>query len=119
MESPLDDGRGLSHKSEPAAEQPQLTQTSMQATQTARYQRAVQRITAEACWLFTEQTALIALDKSGRHGLDFFRVAFYALLGDRLLRLVRIFENDTRVASFWYLYRCNPRSAALAKQHGE
>lgn len=64
--------------------------------------------------MFTEQTALIALDKSGGHGLDFFRVASVALLGDRLLRLVRIFENNKRVASFWYLYRSNPKNVEQA-----
>jgi hypothetical protein len=81
---------------------------------TARYKRTVERVTTEACWLYTEQSALIALGKVDAHGLDFFRVAFTGLLGDRLLRLVRILEENTRVASFWYLYRCSPKSVEQA-----
>ena len=82
--------------------------------QTARYNSSVRRISAEACWLFTEQTALIEIEKVGSHGLDFFRVAFTGLLGDRLLRLVRVFEESVQVASFWYLVRCNPRCVEQA-----
>ena len=81
-------------------------------TFTARYKRTVERVTTETCWLFIEQTALVALGAVDAHGLDFFRVAFTGLLGDRLLRLVRILEQDTRVASFWYLHRCNPKGVA-------
>lgn len=81
---------------------------------TARYKRTVQRVTTETCWLCTEQTALVALGEVEAHGLDFFRVAFTGLLGDRLLRLVRILEEDTRVASFWYLHRCNPTGVEQA-----
>ena len=79
-----------------------------------RYDRAVQRVTAEAFWLFTEQTALRALNSVTSHGLDFFRVAFTGLLGDRLLRLVRVFEQDLQVASFWYLVRCNRKAVEEA-----
>lgn len=83
-------------------------------TATARYKRTLQRITAEVSWLFTEQTALVALSEVDAHGLDFFRVAFTALLGDRLLRLVRVLEEDSQVASFWYLHRCNPKRVEQA-----
>ena len=38
----------------------------------------------------------------------FLIVAFGALLGDRLSRLVRIFEDSKDTASFWYLHRCDP-----------
>jgi hypothetical protein len=83
---------------------------------TARYKRTVKRVTTEASWLLTEQTALVALGRVDAHGLDFFRVAFTALLGDRLLRLVRVLEENTRVASFWYLHRCNPKGVEQALQ---
>jgi hypothetical protein len=84
------------------------------ASFTARYKRTVDRVTRETSWLFTEQTALIALGPVRAHGLDFFRVAFTGLLGDRLIRLVRVLEDDTRVASFWYLHRCNPKDVEQA-----
>jgi len=81
---------------------------------TARYRRTVERVTTETCWLCAEQTALVALGTVDAVGIDFFRVAFTGLLGDRLLRLLRILEEDTRVASFWYLHRCNPKGVERA-----
>ena len=38
----------------------------------------------------------------------FIQIAAGALQGDRLSRLVRILEDSTKTASFWYLYRCEP-----------
>ena len=31
------------------------------------------------------------------------------MLGDRLLGLIRILEDNADAASFWYLYRCAPQ----------
>jgi hypothetical protein len=76
---------------------------------TDRYKRAVRRTTIEAFWLFTDETALIALSNIKSVGLEFFRVAHTALLGDRLLRLIRVFDENQETAAFWYLYRCNPK----------
>ncbi len=74
-----------------------------------RFWRTVRRLLAEVDWLRTEQKALERLIGVDTIGLDFFRVAYTALHGDRLLRLVRVFEQSKRVASFWYLYRCAPK----------
>ena len=79
-----------------------------------RYDRTVERMASEAYWLVTHQTALIELDKVTSPGIDFFHVARIGLLGDRLVRLVRVFEQDTEVASFWYLFRCNPNAVKAA-----
>lgn len=75
----------------------------------SRFWRTVSRLRAEVDWLRTEQTALERLIGVECIGRDFFRVAHTALLGDRLLRLVRVFEQSTQVASFWYLHRCQPQ----------
>ncbi len=72
-----------------------------------RFWRTVRRLLAEVDWLRTEQRALEKL--VGVESIGFFRVAHTALHGDRLLRLVRVFEQSTRVASFWYLHRCEPK----------
>jgi len=73
-----------------------------------RYEHAVERITFEALWLFNDHTALVHLIGVDSLGLDFFRVAANALLGDLLVRLARVFEDKPKqVASFWYLHKCN------------
>ncbi len=79
---------------------------------TKRFWRTVRRLLAEVTWIRVEQRALERLVGTKTKGLDFFRVAHTALLGDRLLRLVRVLEDSTRVSSFWYLYRCAPMEFA-------
>lgn len=74
----------------------------------ARFQRTVTRVTVEACWLHRYQTAISQLQNVEAVGTDFFRVAFSALLDGRLLRLIRLLEENPRCASFWYLHRVNP-----------
>jgi hypothetical protein len=83
-------------------------------TSIPRYKRTVARITKETSWLLIEQEALVALSPVLCHGMDFFRVAGTGLLGDRLLRLIRVLEQDKQVASFWYLYRCNRKGVTEA-----
>jgi hypothetical protein len=73
-----------------------------------RFWRAVRRLLAEVAWVRIEQRALEQLVGVKVIGLDFFRISHTALLGDRLLRMIRVFENSNAVASFWYLHRCAP-----------
>jgi hypothetical protein len=42
-------------------------------------------------------------------GLDFFRVSLNALKDARLIRLIRVLENDSQTASFWYLLKANEK----------
>jgi len=72
--------------------------------------RTVRRLLQELAWVRIEGIALRELEKGHSIGLDFFRVAHTALRGDRLLRLVRIFEDRRDVASFWYVYRCRSKA---------
>jgi hypothetical protein len=75
-----------------------------------RFGRALYRALVETAWLRYEQTALRALGGKDHFGVDFFIVAHTAIAGDRLIRLVRLLEDDSRVASFWYLHRCAPKA---------
>jgi AbiU2 len=74
----------------------------------ARFKRTVERIGAEAFWLRTYQAAICGM-KVQAVGLDFFRVSLNALKDARLVRLIRVLEDDSQTASFWYLLRSNGR----------
>lgn len=74
-----------------------------------RFVRTTERLLHEVHCLRTEQVALQSLSGQQSFGLDFFRVAFTALIGDRAIRLIRVFEESKRVSSFWYLHRCKPK----------
>src|SRR6266545_4252370 len=71
-----------------------------------RIVRSTRRLLHEVYWIRVEQVALKRLTGKDSIGLDFFRVAYTALMGDRLIRLVRVFEDNPQVASFWYVERC-------------
>ena len=73
-----------------------------------RYRRTVERIAAEAFWIYTYQKALCGLTVDAI-GLDFFRVSMNALKDARIIRLIRVLEDDSQVASFWYLFRANEK----------
>ena len=79
----------------------------------ARFRRTVERIAAEAYWLDTYQNAINGMKGVDAIGLDFFRVSLNALKDARLVRLIRVLEDDSQTASFWYLLQCN---ACLAKK---
>ncbi len=76
----------------------------MNADYRDRFERTLKRLLAETYNLMSVQAALEALLDS-RTGV-ILATSFSALLGDRLIRLVRIFENSGDTATFWYLYRC-------------
>ena len=86
-------------------------------TSITRYKRAVERITRETSWLSIDQKALVALGPVVSHGMDFFQVARNWVYSARLLRMVMIFEQGEKVASFWYLYRCNPKGVTAALEN--
>lgn len=74
----------------------------------ARFLRALERFLREMVLLRYQQTALKMLNGRYSVGADFFSIAQRGIYGDRLIRLVRLLEDDTDVASFWYLNRCAP-----------
>ena len=71
-----------------------------------RYKKAIERLSGEAFWLNTYQSAILGMEIDAI-GLDFFRVSLNALQDARLVRLIRVLEDHNRVASFWYVLKCN------------
>ena len=74
-----------------------------------RFREALQRLMRDMDNLRTEQAAIEAFYEARPPRNRFLAVAFIAIQGDRLLRLIRIFENSNDTASFWYLHRCEPK----------
>ena len=74
-----------------------------------KFIRTTERLLHEVHGLRVVQATLRALSGQRSYGLDFFRVAYTALIGDRSIRLIRVFEDSKRVSSFWYLHRCEPK----------
>ena len=91
-----------------------MTTTAKAAHSDARFKRVVERIGAEAFWLRTYQDAINGMKGVHAIGLDFFRVSLNALKDARLVRLIRVLEDDPQVASFWYLLKCNARIVRAA-----
>lgn len=83
-----------------------------------RYRRTVERIGAEAFWLYTYQKALCGLTVDAI-GLDFFRVSLNALKDARIIRLIRVLEDDSKVASFWYLFKANEKLMKQASKEAD
>ncbi|MEE9330814.1 MAG: hypothetical protein V3U89_01160 [Methylophilaceae bacterium] len=81
----------------------------------ARFIRTVKRIGAEAFWLHTYHNAICGMTVDAI-GLDFFRVSLNALADARLIRLIRILEDDSQTASFWYLYKANKKLVRTAAE---
>jgi hypothetical protein len=82
-----------------------------------RYERTVQRIAGEAFWLKTYHSAICGM-KVHAMGLDFFRVALNSLKDARLIRLIRVLEDDSQTASFWYLLKANGKQVRRAAKSG-
>lgn len=85
----------------------------------ARYKRTVERIAAEAYWLKTYQDAMSGMVGVDAVGFDFFHVALNAMKDARLIRLIRVLEDDSQTASFWYLLKCNSPQVTKAAKKGD
>ncbi len=73
-----------------------------------RFRDSLTRAMREIDMLRTEQAAIQATREATLPRNRFLTVAFIGLLGDRLIRLMRIFDLHKDAASFWYLHRCEP-----------
>jgi hypothetical protein len=75
-----------------------------------RFDATLSRLKSEVINLRLDLAALTALQESK----DVVKTSMLltlcvgAMRSDILVRLVRIFEEDSKVASFWYLHRCEP-----------
>lgn len=75
-----------------------------------RFRDTLERLLPETYNLLSVQAALEAL--VDHHTGVILAQSFSALMGDRLARLIRIFESSDDTASFWYLHRCEPANVA-------
>jgi hypothetical protein len=75
-----------------------------------RFRDTLERLLPETYNLLSVQAALEAL--MDHHTGVILAQSFSALMGDRLARLIRIFESSDDTASFWYLHRCEPANVA-------
>ena len=77
-----------------------------------RFHRTVKRLLHETHNLMSVRAALEALDGAIRNGTlqnnAFLNTALSSLYSDQLIRLIRIFVQSKEVATFWYLYNCEP-----------
>ena len=75
-----------------------------------RFRDTLERLLPETYNLMSAQAALEALD--GLLCGAILAQSFSALMGDRLVRLIRILENSDRTATFWYLHNCEPANVS-------
>lgn len=75
-----------------------------------RFRDTLERLLPETYNLMSVQAALEAL-MDHQSGVILAQ-SFSALMGDRLVRLIRILENSDGTATFWYLHRCEPANVA-------
>lgn len=72
-----------------------------------RYVKAVARVLAELQRAIMNRTAMVAIEKEYATGSGIFRIAYLALFNDYIAHSMKVFEQSTRVASLWYLYRAD------------
>jgi len=75
-----------------------------------RFRDTLERLLPETYNLMSAQAALEALD--GLQCGAILAQSFSALMGDRLVRLIRILEDSDRTATFWYLHNCEPANVS-------
>lgn len=76
-----------------------------------RFYRALIRNLNEIRTAILERRALGGLESAGsKHGLDFFRLSYDALFNDMVAHAIKVLDKDSDSATFWYLYRCDPKT---------
>jgi hypothetical protein len=58
-----------------------------------------------------DRRALVGLESArSKHGLDFFRLAYNAIFNDMIAHAIKVLDKDSESATFWYIYRCDPKT---------
>ncbi|MDI4635820.1 hypothetical protein J7U46_22330 [Pelomonas sp. V22] len=70
-----------------------------------RYTRAIERNLAELQRAILNRTTMVGIEKVGGVSSLFLQVTYFALFNDYVAHCIKVFENSTRAASFWYIYR--------------
>ena len=85
------------------------------AVNSERYEKAIRQNLAELNNAILKRRALIGLHSiDSAHGLDFFRLAAHALYNDIISHTVKVFEDSSDVASFWYIVKTNEAAIKIA-----
>ena len=74
-----------------------------------RYEKALERNLAELQKALLIRATLLGMEKHGSTTKVFTRVVRESLHNDHMSHVIKIFEQSSRAASFWYLYRTDPR----------
>lgn len=69
------------------------------------YAHAIARNLAELQRAIVNRSAMIAIEKEHATGLGFLQLAYLAMFNDYIAHSIKVFEENKRVASLWYLYR--------------
>jgi hypothetical protein len=73
----------------------------------ARFDRSLKRNLAELARAILDWKALRGLETADTdHGIDFIRLSYWALFNDCFAHAMRVFDQHSDAASFWYLRRC-------------
>ena len=77
----------------------------------SRYKKALFRNLNEVGTAILERRAMVGIEKgrNHHHGMDFIRIANDAMFNDMIAHAIKLFEDDRRVASFWYIKRCKEK----------
>lgn len=79
----------------------------------SRYKKALFRNLNEVGRAILERRAIVGLEKARtHHTMDFIRIAYDAMFNDMIAHAIKLFEDDSRVASFWYVKRCKEMEVA-------
>ncbi|RLG44328.1 MAG: hypothetical protein DRN81_04790 [Thermoproteota archaeon] len=61
---------------------------------------------------------MVGLEKANTyHGMDFIRIAYDALFNDMIAHVIKVLEDRSDVASFWYIKRCKEREVSYFVQN--
>jgi hypothetical protein len=74
-----------------------------------RYISAVARNLAELQRAIENRNAMVAIEAERATRYPLLRLAYLALFNDYMAHAMKVFEQSTRVASFWYLFRTDQR----------
>ena len=86
--------------------------------QASRYERAIQRNLAELQRAILNRTTLLGFEDAGGLGHLFLELAYYAFFNDYVGHCIKVFDRNTRSASFWYIYRANQKAiTSYARSH--
>ncbi len=79
----------------------------------SRYKKALFRNLNEVGQAILERRAMVGLEKARtHHTMDFIRIAYDAMFNDMIAHAIKIFEDNSRVASFWYIKMCKEMEVA-------